>query len=138
MKAKEGKAMTIEQRLKAFRTAKKLTQKAFADEIYLSVDAVSMMERGVMPVSPRTIETLCAKYKDLSREWLETGEGEMLLLPLDDDAELFAEMQKIPNSATPESLKAIARMYVGLTKEERRALDQMITDAVLATKKDPE
>ena len=138
MKAKEGKAMTIEQRLKAFRTAKKLTQKAFADEIYLSVDAVSMMERGVMPVSPRTIETLCAKYKDLSREWLETGEGEMLLLPLDDDAELFAEMQKIPNSATLESLKAIARMYVGLTKEERRALDQMITDAVLATKKDPE
>lgn len=130
--------MTIEQRLKAFRTAKKLTQKAFADEIYLSVDAVSMMERGVMPVSPRTIETLCAKYKDLSREWLETGEGEMLLLPLDDDAELFAEMQKIPNSATLESLKAIARMYVGLTKEERRALDQMITDAVLATKKDPE
>ena len=138
MKAKEGKAMTIEQRLKAFRTAKKLTQKAFADEIYLSVDAVSMMERGVMPVSPRTIETLCAKYKDLSREWLETGEGEMLMLPLDDDAELFAEMQKIPNSATLESLKAIARMYVGLTKEERRALDQMITDAVLATKKDPE
>lgn len=138
MKTKEGKAMTIEQRLKAFRTAKKLTQKAFADEIYLSVDAVSMMERGVMPVSPRTIETLCAKYKDLSREWLETGEGEMLLLPLDDDAELFAEMQKIPNSATLESLKAIARMYVGLTKEERRALDQMITDAVLATKKDPE
>lgn len=138
MKAKEGKAMTIEQRLKAFRTAKKLTQKAFADEIYLSVDAVSMMERGVMPVSPRTIETLCAKYKDLSREWLETGEGEMLLLPLDDDAELFAEMQKIPNSATLESLKAIARMYVGLTKDERRALDQMITDAVLATKKDPE
>lgn len=130
--------MTIEQRLKAFRTAKKLTQKAFADEIYLSVDAVSMMERGVMPVSPRTIETLCAKYKDLSREWLETGEGEMLLLPLDDDAELFAEMQKIPNSATLESLKAIARMYVGLTKEERRALDQMITAAVLATKKDPE
>lgn len=130
--------MTIEQRLKAFRTAKKLTQKAFADEIYLSVDAVSMMERGVMPVSPRTIETLCAKYKDLSREWLETGEGEMLLLPLDDDAELFAEMQKIPNSATLESLKAIARMYVGLTKEERRALDQMITDAVLETKKDPE
>ena len=130
--------MTIEQRLKAFRTAKKLTQKAFADEIYLSVDAVSMMERGVMPVSPRTIETLCAKYKDLSREWLETGEGEMLLLPLDDDAELFAEMQKIPNSATLESLKAIARMYVGLTKEERRSLDQMITDAVLATKKDPE
>ena len=130
--------MTIEQRLKAFRTAKKLTQKAFADEIYLSVDAVSMMERGVMSVSPRTIETLCAKYKDLSREWLETGEGEMLLLPLDDDAELFAEMQKIPNSATLESLKAIARMYVGLTKEERRSLDQMITDAVLATKKDPE
>lgn len=129
--------MTIEERLKAFRSAKKLTQKAFADAILLSADAVSMMERGVMPVSQRTIETICSKF-NVSREWLETGDGEMFLLPLDSDTELFAEMQKIESSATLESLKAIARMYVGLSIEERRTLDKMITDAVLATKKDPE
>lgn len=129
--------MTIGERIREYRKSKGLTMADFGDRLGISGQAISQIELGKTMINERIIKAICSEFS-VSREWLETGEGTMELLPLDDDAELFAEMQKIPNSATLESLKAIARMYVGLTKEERRALDQMITDAVLATKKDPE
>lgn len=129
--------MTIGERIREYRKSKGLSMADFGDRLGISGQAISQIELGKTMINERIIKAICSEFS-VSREWLETGEGTMELLPLDDDAELFAEMQKIPNSATLESLKAIARMYVGLTKEERRALDQMITDAVLATKKDPE
>lgn len=129
--------MTIGERIREYRKSKGLSMADFGDRLGISGQAISQIELGKTVINERIIKAICSEFS-VSREWLETGEGTMELLPLDDDAELFAEMQKIPNSATLESLKAIARMYVGLTKEERRALDQMITDAVLATKKDPE
>lgn len=129
--------MTIGERIREYRKSKGLSMADFGDRLGISGQAISQIELGKTMINERIIKAICSEFS-VSREWLETGEGTMELLPLDDDAELFAEMQKIPNSATLESLKSIARMYVGLTREERRTLDQMITDAVLATKKDPE
>lgn len=129
--------MTIGERIREYRKSLGLTMAQFGERLSITGSAVSLIELGNTNPSDRILKAICAEY-NVSREWLETGEGEMEILPLDADTELFAEMQKIESSATLESLKAIARMYVGLTIEERRTLDKMITDAALATKKDPE
>ena len=139
--AEEGKEMTIGDRIKEIRLeadkGNKLTLEKFGQRISLTNQAISAIETGKANPSKSTIDLICREF-NVSREWLETGEGEKYLLPLDEDAELFAEMLKIESSATLESLKAIAKMYIGLSKENRRILDQMVRDAVEATKKDPE
>lgn len=130
--------MEINERIKAVRKELKMTQLDFAAKLFMTNDAISNIERGLNPPASRTIELICKTF-NVSKEWLETGEGEMFLLPLDEDAELFAALQKYGNgSATIETLKAILRMYDGLSEDEQKALDKSITRAVLATKKDPE
>ena len=130
--------MEINERIKAVRKELKMTQLDFAGKLFMTNDAISNIERGLNPPASRTIEQICKTF-NVSKEWLETGEGEMFLLPLDEDAELFAALHKYGNgSATIETLKAILRMYDGLSEDEQKALDKSITQAVLATKKDPE
>ena len=129
--------MTINERIAEIRKALGLTQTAFGQRIGVSRDTIANLEGGRSSISDLQKTAICREF-EVSRDWLEDGEGEMFLLPLDDDARLFSEMLKIESSATLESLKAIAKMYIGLSKENRRILDQMVRDAVEATKKDPE
>lgn len=130
--------MTIAERMKAVRAEAKLKQKEFADSILVSVDAVSMMERGVMPVSPRTIAMTCEKY-NVSKDWLENGEGEMHVLPLDDDADLVDELMKLGEGhATKEIVKALLKLYLSLPDEKKNIIDKAFETAIEATKKDPE
>ena len=130
--------MTIGDRIREYRKCKGMSAAAFAEKLGISGQAISQIENGKTTATERIIISICSAYQ-VSRDWLETGEGEMELLPLDDDAELFAQMLKIgKDSATINSLKAIAKMYIGLDEAERRTIDKMIREAVLATKKDPE
>lgn len=115
----------INERLKEFRKAEKKTQKEFADIILMSVDAVSMMERGVLPIAPRTIETICIKFPTLSREWLETGEGEMYLLPLDDETALFEELSRT-STASAQAIRMAIKYYFHLDAEGRKIIDGLV------------
>lgn len=127
--------MTINERIAEIRKALNLTQTAFGQRIGASRDTIANLEGGRSSISSMQKTSICREF-NVSSDWLETGEGEMFLLPLDEEAALFAEMKKIGSTATIEVLKAVAHMYVGLSIEERRALDAAIKEA--ATKKDPE
>lgn len=134
--------MTIGERIKMIRMeangGNKLTLEKFGNRISMTNQAISAMETGKAAPSNAAIDLICREFH-VNKKWLETGEGERYNLPLDEDAELFAEIMKLGKGrATLESLKAIFKMYVSLDESGRRNLDQMITDAVLATKKDPE
>lgn len=125
--------MDISGRLRAVRLDSRKTQKEFAESILVSDNAVSMMERGVMPVSPRTIAIVCGKY-NVSKEWLETGEGDMYNLPLDEEAAMFARLS-LRSNASAAALKAVIKFYITLGDDGIEVLDKLIQDAI---KKDPE
>lgn len=125
--------MNISGRLRAVRLDARKTQKEFAESILVSDNAVSMMERGVMPVSPRTLAILCEKY-NVSKEWLETGAGDMYNLPLDEEAAMFARLS-LRSNASAAALKAVIKFYLTLGDDGIEVLDKLIQDAI---KKDPE
>ena len=130
--------MEINERIKALRKELKMTQLEFAAKLFMTNDAISNIERGLNPPAGRTIDQICKTF-NVSKEWLETGEGETFLLPLDNDAVLLAAIAKYGNgSATLEVLKALMWLYDGLTPDQQRAFDKRITEALEATKKDPE
>lgn len=129
--------MTINERIAEIRKRSKLTQTAFGQRIGASRDTIANLEGGRSSISSMQKTSICREF-NVNPDWLENEEGEMYLLPLEEEAALFAEMKKIGSTATIEVMKAIAHMYVGLSIEERRSLDEAIREAVLATKKDPE
>lgn len=130
--------MELKDRIKTLRRDLGLTQVEFAKRIYMSSDAVSMMERGVTVPTSRTISLICGEF-NASREWLETGEGEMYDLPLDEEAAMFARLAK-KTSASAEALKLVIRCYLALGDDGIAVLDQLIDQAIKDghTKKDPE
>ena len=68
--------MAINERLKAIRTALKLSQRVFCKDIFLEHSGYSRMEQGVTRVNERIIELICTKY-NVSREYLKNGKGDM-------------------------------------------------------------
>ena len=60
------------------KTGKKLTQQEMADSLGLSQNYIWQIEKGDRTPSSRTIDDICRIY-DVSRVWLETGEGEPFL-----------------------------------------------------------
>ena len=130
--------MTINARINRIRDDWGLSQEAFGKRIGVSKNAVYLIEKGVNNPSRQTIDLICREF-NVSRDWLENGEGDPYILPLDEDAELYADVLRLGEGrATVESIKAVLKMYLSLDEAGRRTLDKLITDAVERTKKDPE
>ena len=129
--------MTINARINRIRDDWGLSQEAFGKRIGVSKNAVYLIEKGVNNPSRQTIDLICREF-NVSRDWLENGEGDPYILPLDEDAELYADVLRLGEGrATVESIKAVLKMYLSLDEAGRRTLDKLITDAVERTKKDP-
>lgn len=56
----------------------RLTVNAFAKNIGIDQANMSKMLKGKQKITDKTVDKICAAYPELSRNWLLTGEGEML------------------------------------------------------------
>jgi len=64
------------ERLKAVRTALKLTQRDFSEGIFLRQSSLARIEQGKTALNGRIIELVCSKYS-VSKTYLKDGTGEM-------------------------------------------------------------
>jgi transcriptional regulator with XRE-family HTH domain len=69
-------ALSVNERLKAVRTALNLSQRDFTKGIYTSQSYYARIENGKMAINDRIIELICYKY-GVNREYLKEGMGEM-------------------------------------------------------------
>ena len=69
-------AIPINERLKAVRTALKLSQRAFCKGIYTAQSVYARMETGESPINDRTIELICYRY-NVNRGYLREGKKPM-------------------------------------------------------------
>jgi transcriptional regulator with XRE-family HTH domain len=75
--------ITENQRLKIFRKSLKLNQKEFGESIGLTQGGYSDIERGKNSVSGR-IKIFLNQIHNINLHWLETGEGEMFSVMVED------------------------------------------------------
>ena len=68
----------MKEHIKALRKFFGLTQSEFGDSIGVSRDVVGNLELGRVEPSELIIKMICKTYH-VNREWLETGQGEMLV-----------------------------------------------------------
>ena len=67
---------SINERLKAVRTALKLSQRDFSKGIFLEQSSLARIEQGKITVNERIIELICSKY-NVNKNYLKDGKGKM-------------------------------------------------------------
>ena len=80
-------AIPINERLKAVRTALKLSQRAFSKGIYTAQSVFARMEKGISPINDRTIELVCYRY-NVNRGYLREGKNEPMFSEIPTDKKL--------------------------------------------------
>ena len=70
----------VNDRIKQVRTILNISQRDFARQIYISQTLLGNIELGYRTVSARTIQLISTAF-NVSKNWLLTGEGEMLSAP---------------------------------------------------------
>ncbi len=71
-------------RIKLVLSDSKLTQVEFAKRIGISRTGLQKLISGENNPREQTIRAICSEFK-VRRDWLETGEGEMRIVPSSDD-----------------------------------------------------
>lgn len=70
--------MSINERVKAVRSALNLTQKDFGEKLTLAQTYLSQIEKGDRDVTEKILKLICLTF-NVSEEWLRTGAGEMFI-----------------------------------------------------------
>ena len=104
---------SINARVKAVRTAKRLNQSEFGEAIGLKQVSVSKLEQEGNTVTDKNILLICQKFR-VSRDWLEKGEGEMFVIG---ESGIFREFAKQYQLSIPE--QHVAKYLLKLSHAER-------------------
>lgn len=102
----------MNERIKKIRADAQLSMRAFAERIGVTGGAVAHMESGKTQVlAERTIRAICQEF-NVSRMWLETGEGNPYVPaePRDELAEEVAELMKGESAMAQAIVVSMLRM----------------------------
>ena len=97
----------MNERIKLIRKALGLTLAEFGEKLSLTYGAISIWEHGRNGVPESARKQICAVF-NVSREWLETGEGEMFVA------------SRTPEELDFEAFKRVARRFVEALPAEAR------------------
>ena len=117
--------MTIGERIKNARKASGLTQAALAEKVRLKRNTIANYETGNIEPSERSVADICAVL-GINKQWLLTGEGEMLI-QISDDEELDLIFAQIHMSDDP-TIRAIIRAYWKLPEAAKESVRQFILE----------
>lgn len=111
------------ERIKEARKARKITQKALADEIGLSGNYIYLIEAGREEPSERTVKDMCRKLK-VNYQWLVNGVGEMFM---DDDGDAQAIIDSVMTSDNEFAKKTLVA-FAKLSEEKWKLIEEIIKE----------
>ena len=120
----------MKDRLRAIRSALKLTQAEFAKSIELTRATIASYEGGYLDVSERTIKDIC-RVHNVNEQWLRTGDGPMFREQDNLDNMLTAEVAKLVRSQD-DFTKKLVYQYLALPQYAK----DKVKDFVKALTKD--
>lgn len=115
----------MNERIKALRLALGLSQEEFGRRLGVGRGAITNIEFNKVEPKPLFVDLICREF-GVNREWLETGEGEMLR-HMSAEKELEYVFQEIHASDDP-TIRAIIRTYWGLPDDAKEIVKQFILD----------
>lgn len=116
---------TINDRIVELIDALEIKKIQFAEKLGISSAYASQLCSGVRNPSDRTIADICREF-NVSRDWLERGEGPMKLPEIDTDLAIINDLLADTASPTADLIRSIWRTYRQLTPEHQKILDNFI------------
>lgn len=123
---------TVGERIKKIRKDRKLTQKAFAEQLKMSENYIWQIEKGDREPSLKVLRLICSIY-NVDEIWLRTGTGEMFApktrreeleeifhhceIGTDAKARLIRAMAQLPDSAAEAFLAYVEALVKALSEE---------------------
>lgn len=121
--------MTERERIKAVRSAKKLTMEAFGARIGITKASVSRIESGVNNITDQVRKAICREF-GVDYLWLTTGDGQMFSETDDDMVALIDRIMASENEFHKELFKTFARLDTEELLALERILDKFIAEHV--------
>lgn len=116
--------MTINERVALVREDSGLSMEKFGNRIGITRSSIHMIENGTNNPSRQTIDLICREFR-ISRDWMETGEGEMKLLDIDEETALFNELSNT-STASAQAIRMAIKYYFHLDAEGRKIIDGLV------------
>lgn len=123
---------SVGERIKKIRKDRKLTQKAFAEQLKMSENYIWQIEKGDREPSDKVLRLICSIY-NVDEIWLQTGTGEMFApktrreeleeifhhceIGTDAKARMIRAMAQLPDSAAEAFLAYVEALVKALSEE---------------------
>lgn len=110
----------MKDRLKDLRKNLEMSQEAFAKELGLTKNYISLVENGNRSLSDQSVKVLCSLF-NVNEEWLRTGNGEMFVPETKDEqiSKMLADVLKCEDSDFKK------RLIVALSKMDDAGWDSL-------------
>mgnify|MGYP004634592667 CR=1 FL=1 len=115
----------MSERLKQLRKTLKLTQQEFADRIGIARGNIGAYEVGKNAPSDAVISLICREF-NVNEKWLRSGEGEMFVIPDDEDAVLVSDLLENTDDVFYQSVLELIRTYKQLQPESQQVLRNVL------------
>ena len=115
----------MNERIKELRKALGLTLEKFGERLGVSRAALSNIENGNRSVTDQMFKSVCREFS-INEEWLRTGEGNMFLIPDDEDAALVSEVLENPDVKFYQMMLNMVRTYKQLSPESKKVVEDFI------------
>ena len=116
---------TINERFREVREYLKLTQTEFATMANRTRSEISNIEYNKTSPKEEVIKAVCSAH-GISRQYLETGEEPMLMLPLDEESELIDRFMENSDNPLRSTIVAIIKTYMQLEPKDQEILKDFV------------
>ena len=113
----------MQERIKMLREQLGYSQEAFAKEVGLTKNYISLVENGKRTFAERTLKDICRKF-DVREEWLRSGVGEMFIERLPEDEYTRAALMLKKDNDTL-AMQAVVE-YWKLSPQSKAAIKEYI------------
>ena len=110
----------MQNRIKKVRNYYKMNQSQFGDKLGLTQGAITSYETGARVPSGAVIMSICREF-NVNREWLETGEGEMLV---ETTSRTLDRIRK--RYGASDTFRAMLDVYATMTSAQQDAFEEYI------------
>ena len=111
--------------IRALRELKNMSRREFGEALYVSQDVINNLERNRVAPTELIIKCICDTFH-VTREWLETGEGEMFDKAIQPD-ETARMIESVSDSLAMRSLRAT---WAQLSDENKAVFERFAADYV--------
>lgn len=112
----------MNERIKEIRKSLGLSQEDFAKQLGLkSRGKIANIEFGKIEVDNDFASLICKQY-NVSEKWLQTGEGEMFLPELDEEAVFVSQLLSDDDNPLYDLIKDVMKTYCELGPKEQEVL----------------